>query len=180
MYITETTKEVFELFDMFDKLDTTNRLEVSIVLFEEWDRKLINEKNEINPETTDEEYEIFTASLLGLKSNTGHLIAGMFLAVMNNELITKQQIEEDNYVTLNLNDESKKWLSKYEKLSYIEKIDILEEMIIRYDNETLFKTIKGLPKIDDNLDGYKIASIIEKYKSKIIKKQTKFPYEIIN
>ena len=55
MYITETTKEVFELFDMFDKLDTTNRLEVNIVLFEEWDRKLINEKNEINPEKTEED-----------------------------------------------------------------------------------------------------------------------------
>ena len=53
-------------------------------------------------------------------------------------------------------------------------------MIIRYDNETLFKTIKGLPKIDNNLDDYKIASIIENYKNKIIKKQTKFPYEIIN
>ena len=180
MYITETTKEVFELFDRFEKLDTTNRLEVSIVLFEEWDRKLINEKNEINPETTDEDYEIFTASLLGIKSNTGHLIAGMFLTVMNNELITKQQVEDDNYLTLNLSNESKIWISKYEKLSYIEKIDILEEMIIRYDNETLFKTIKGLPKIDDNIDGYKIASIIENYKNKVIKKQTKFPYEIIN
>jgi len=119
MYITETTKEVFELFELFEKLDTTNRLEVSIVLFEEWDRKLINEKNEINPETTDEDYEIFTASLIGLKANTGHLIAGMFLTVMNNELITKQQIEDDNYITLNLSNESKIWLSKYEKLSYI-------------------------------------------------------------
>ena len=112
MYITETTKEVFELFDMFDKLDTINRLEVSIVLFEEWDRKLINEKNEINPETTDEDYEIFTASLLGLKSNTGRLIAGMFLTVMNNELITKQQIKDDNYLTLKLSVKSKSWLSK--------------------------------------------------------------------
>jgi len=99
---------------------------------------------------------------------------------VNNQLIIKKQIEDDNYLTLNLSNESKNWLSKYEKLSYIEKIDVLEEMIIRYDDETLFKTIKGLPKIDDNLDGYKIASIIENYKNKIINKKTKFPYEIIN
>lgn len=180
MYITKTTKKVYELFDRYDELSDIDRIEICIILFEEWNNKLINEKNEINPMNTDEDYEIFTPSIAGLNENIGHLIADMFFATMNNSLEIKKQLVEDNYLLMELNEESKKWISQFEKLSYIEKIEIIEELIIRYDNETIIEAFNGIPKINTFINGYEVVSIIEKYKNKLKKDTTVFPYDVVD
>lgn len=181
MYITKTTKKVYDLFDMYDELKDINRIEICIILFEEWNNKLINERNEINPMGTDEDYEIFFPSLLGLNENIGHLIAELLFATMNNSLKIKKQIIDDNYLSMELQEESKKWISKFEKLSYIEKIEVIEELIIRYDNETLIDAFSGLPKIHNYINGFELAVIIDEYKNKISKKEiSKFPYEVVD
>lgn len=181
MYITKTTKKVYELFDMYEELDDIYRVEICIILFEEWNNKLINERNEINPMATDEEYEIFSPGLLGLNENIGHLIADLLFATMNNSIEVKKQITDDNYLTMELQDKSKKWLSQFERLSYIEKIEVMEELIIRYDNETLIDAFNELPKIHNAISGFELANIIEQYKTKISKKETsKFPYEVVD
>lgn len=180
MYITKTTKKVYELFDRYDELDDVDRIEICIILFEEWSNKLINELNEINPMATDEDYEIFTPSIAGLKENVGHLIAEMFFMTMNNSLKTKKTIIDDNYLSMELREESKKWISQFEKLSYIEKIEIIEELIIRYDNETIIESFSYIPKINTFISGYEIVSMIEKYKSRLKKDTTVFPYDVVD
>jgi len=181
MYITKTTKKVYELFDIYDELDDINRVEICIILFEEWSNKLINELDEINPSATDEDYEIFSPTILGLNENVGHLISELLFATMNNSLKEKKQIIDDNYLSLNIEEESKKWISKFEQLSYIEKIEVIEELIIRYDNETMIEAFNNFPKIHNTLNGYQIAASIDNYKNKISKKDiSKFPYEVVD
>lgn len=185
MYLTKTTKSVFEIFEKFDSLDNITKYQICIILFEQWSNKLINEKNEVNPSATDEDYEIFTPSIIGLNDSIGTVMAQMLFKVMNLELDKNEKLSindclsVDSCLAMELNDNSKKWLSIYEKLSYIEKMDVLSETVIRYDNETLFEDF-NYSKISSELDGYEIARIINKYKEKIINTDpAKFPYEII-
>lgn len=166
MYITETSKNVFDLFEKFEKLDDLERLNVCIILSEEWSNKLINERNEINPTTTDEDFEIFSPSSLGIEEYFGHLIATEFYAIKINALKCEDDVIDDNYLNMKLTEIEKNWLLSFEKLLFEEKIDIISEMLIRYDNDTLFEEIKDYPAFGDDieLNGYNIASEIKEYK----------------
>lgn len=185
MNITKTSQKVYDLFNKFDELNDEERLEVNIIIFEEWSRDLINSKNTTDvSKYDDEEINIFNPTILGLQNNIGSLCSKIFLMVLNNSLKENKkpiaEIENLDPLSLKLSNNSSKWISIYEKLSFIEKIDTLTEIIIRYYNETLFEMEKGLPKIDSSINEYNIAEIIKKYKESIgYKNDDDFPYEIV-
>ena len=58
----------------------------------------------------------------------------------------------------------KKLISKFEKLDFNEKLDIFSEIIIRYDNETYFDEKITMLSFDDELNGFEIANLIQKFK----------------
>jgi len=179
MYLSNTSKKVKDLFNLFEEHNNIVRSEVSIYIFEEWNNNLINERNEVNPQATDEDYEIFNPTSIILSDHFGHSLASIILRLMNRELDKKQLVGEDDFLKINLTDFSKKIISKFEKLDFIEKIDVIAELLIRYDNEELLEGYNHLPKISTD-SGYDIALAIKEYKKTLgVETKDEFPYETI-
>lgn len=57
-------------------------------------------------------------------------------------------------------------ISEFEKLNYNEKLDIISEIIVRYDNETYFNEKITVLNFDSNLNGFDIAKNIQNIKGK--------------
>ena len=108
MYLSNTSKKVKDLFNLFEEQNNIVRGEISIYIFEEWNNNLINERNEINPQTTDEDYEIFNPTSIILSENFAHSLASVILENMNKELEKKQLVGIDDFLKINLSDNSKK------------------------------------------------------------------------
>jgi len=125
MYLTNTSKNVKDLFNLFEEQNNIIRSEISIYVFEEWNNNLINSKNEINPSITDEDFDIFNPTSIILSDNFGHELARVILDLMNKNLENKQLIGIDNYLLIKLSDNSKNVISRFEKLNFIEKIDVI-------------------------------------------------------
>ena len=52
-------------------------------------------------------------------------------------------------------------ISKFESLSFNEKLDMFSEIVIRYDNETYFKDKITILTFDSKSNGFDIAKIIQ-------------------
>lgn len=59
----------------------------------------------------------------------------------------------------------KNLISKFESLSFNEKLDMFSEIVIRYDNETYFKDKITILTFDSKSNGFDIAKIIQGYKN---------------
>ena len=162
MYLSNTSKKVKDLFNLFEEQNNIVRGEISIYIFEEWNNNLINERNEINPQTTDEDYEIFNPTSIILSENFAHSLASVILENMNKELEKKQLVGIDDFLKINLSDNSKKIISLFEKLDFIEKIDVIAELLIRYDNDELLEGHYYLPKMSDT-DCLAVKNRIQNY-----------------
>ena len=55
-------------------------------------------------------------------------------------------------------------LSKYEKMTFNEKLDILSELLIRYDNFTYFEERITFITLGSDISGFDIAKLIQDYK----------------
>ena len=179
MYLTNTSNKVKDLFDRFEQLKNTTKFEICIYLFEEWNNGLINDKNITNPTTTDEDFEIFKPTDVGLSYHFGHSIGSILLGVLNN-FTEEVQVITDDLLSIRLDEDAKNWLSAYEKIDFSEKIDVIGELLIRYDNEELFEGLTHFPVISED-DAFNIVLNIKDYKERIfgVKEETDFPYEIV-
>ena len=75
----------------------------------------------------------------------------------------KLKLFEDNgnVMGLTFDENEKKLLSNYEKMSFNEKLDIFSELIIRYDNETYFENKIPVVTFSTNVSGFDIAYLIQ-------------------
>lgn len=165
MYITETTEKVKELFNELNEQDNTTKMRFILYIFNLLNNNQINNKNEANPDLEDDELIIFNFSSIGLPSD--YCLAFLFYnTFVYNKLVGNKEAYEDNGVILgiNYNDTDKKLISKFEKLDFNEKLDIFSEIIIRYDNETYFDEKITMLSFDDELNGFEIANLIQKFK----------------
>ena len=55
-------------------------------------------------------------------------------------------------------------LSQFEKLSYNEKLDVISELVIRYNNNSMFKNHEIHIPFKEDVDGFEWARIIQKLK----------------
>ena len=62
-------------------------------------------------------------------------------------------------------DNEKDLVSKFERLSFPERLDVLAEMIIRYDNETYLKNRTTIITFGSYEGGFDIAYRIKKFKN---------------
>ena len=165
MYITETTEKVKELFNELNEQDNITKMRFILYIFNLLNNNQINNKNEANPDLEDDELIIFNFSSIGLPSD--YCLAFLFYnTFVYNKLVGNKEAYEDNGVILgiNYNDTDKKLISKFEKLDFNEKLDIFSEIIIRYDNETYFDEKITMLSFDDELNGFEIANLIQKFK----------------
>lgn len=129
---------------------------------------MINERNEVNPSTTDEDFEIFNFETFGMNINDGLEI----IYYLINNYVDENIVYSNHLIIINY-DDIKELLSKFEKLSFKEKIDVVEELLIRYDNNTLLEDREFIIKLPD------VICNIEFYKKKVNNNIT-FPYEVID
>lgn len=169
MYITETNENVKKLFEEIEKLEDVNKLKFLIYIFGLLNNNQINDKNEINPDLIENDnINIFTFSSLGFFENANTVFL-QYLVMVYNVLTSSKDAYENNGSVLGvkLDEIDKKIASEFEKLNFIEKLDVFTEIIIRYDNEIYFKDKLTILTFDSNSNGYAIARMIRDYKNQL-------------
>lgn len=165
MYITNTTNNVRDIIESFDIKNDYEKMKVMMYILEKVDNGQINNKNIANPNIGDnEDIETFTFERIGLTYNTCDILL-QFLAMVYREIYKANVHYIDSHIDgLDYNDEDKIILSQFEKLSYNEKLDVISELVIRYNNNTMFKNHEIHIPFKDDVDGYEWARLIQKLK----------------
>ena len=151
MYI-ETSEKVKELFCEYEDLKLEEKISSLIYIFNSFGNNQINSLNEYNPDKLDSDIDIFNLNVLGFPNDLVSIIIDYL-----KYLLKHKKIKSEN---------TNKLLSKYEKLNFVEKVDVITEIIIRMDNETLIDDV-WFPRLDSNLSGFDIALIIKEYKNNL-------------
>lgn len=146
-----------ESINKFNLLNNLEKLEVCTIIFEEWNQGLIK----------DNKY-IFLPRQVGLREGLVGTIAIVFYSLYCN-LSRKKIIYPINLLEISLSKESKKVIEIYRKLSFINKLDFLENIIRRYGKKELFKMLPEFPPFSNDKTEEEIANEIKKYKNKIMK-----------
>lgn len=167
MYITNTTDNVRSLIEELEQKKDLNKLRFLIYIFNLLNNNQINDKNEANPDLTDDEdIKIFNLEMTGLSPNSCTILLQYFASLYNT--ITKSnEVYEDsgNVMGINYDKEDNDIISKFEKLDFNEKLDLFSEIIIRYDNETYFDKKITMLSFDSELSGFDIAKQIKDFKN---------------
>jgi len=151
MYI-ESSNKVKELFCEYDDLKLEEKISSLIYVFNSFGNNQINSLNEYNLDKLDSDVDIFNLNILGFPNDLIDIIIDYL-----KYLLKHKKIKSEN---------RNKFLSRYEKLNFVEKIDVITEIIIRMDNETLIDDV-WFPRLDSDLSGYDIALIIKEYKNNL-------------
>lgn len=161
MYITKTTKPVINLFDQIEELDDNGKLKLLIYIFNQVNNNQLNSKNEANPDLVEDDDMItFNFEDISVPENFGVNFLYYFMVMYNHDNPDNQFYEDNGCVTgANYTEEEKEVISKYEKLSFYEKLDTIAELVIRYDNETLLNDFSKSINFN-NSNGYEIANKI--------------------
>lgn len=170
MYITETTDNVKNIFEQLQKLSDIGKLRFLLYTYGLLNNNQINNKNEKNPDLIeDDDLIIFNMQLLGLNNNQCTTFL-QYLVMINNLINDKNKIYEDgaNVIGIEFEDDELKVISMFEKLYFLEKLDVFSELFIKYDNDTYFENKIATLSWDKNLSGYDIAKIIQNVKKEII------------
>ena len=179
MYITDATEKTRMVMDeVLLKLSDESKMKLLLYLFSELNNNQINNKNEINPDLVeDDDMIIFNLEILGF-------------SIQEAELFLRYNVELYNYITVQLkNKESKIFLDNgyvvgldysplesatihmFEKLLFVEKIDFIAEIMIRYDNRTYFKDCITEVGFTEDLTGFDIARRTMEFKKKFVNKE---------
>jgi len=151
MYI-ESSNKVKELFCEYDDLKLEEKISSLIYVFNSFGNNQINSLNEYNLDKLDSDVDIFNLNILGFPNDLIDIIIDYL-----KYLLKHKKIKSEN---------RNKFLSRYEKLNFVEKIDVITEIIIRMDNETLIDDV-WFPRLDNKLSGFDIALIIKEYKNNL-------------
>lgn len=166
MYITETTNNVRELIEELEQKNTQDKLKFLIYVFELLNNNQINDKNEANPNLIEnDEINILTLDIVGLSLNTCDIFLHYLVLAYN--MITNIEdayINNGNVLGIIYTEEDNKINSQFENPEFNEKLDIISEIIIRYDNETLFKENLRAITFNSKLNGFDIAKLIQRKK----------------
>ena len=141
MYLKNTSNEVKEITEKINELDNENKLKFISYILNLWDNDQINSLNETNPDLLDDSIciDIFNPSSIGYRY-----------------LVTKlKEYWNHTYKLYHLyQEEYKRMIPLFEKLSFKEKINVLAEIFLILEYDEL---------LPDNVDGYEIARMIIKY-----------------
>ena len=141
MYLKNTSNDVKKIMEKIGELNKINKLKFITYILNLWNNNQINSLNEINPDLLDGSIDIniFNPSSIGYRY-----------------LVTKlKEYWNHTYKLYHLyQEEYKRMIPLFEKLSFKEKIDVLAEIFLILEHDKL---------LPDNVDGYEIARMITKY-----------------
>ena len=165
MYITNTTDKVREFFEELLEQKDYTKLKVLIYVLNALYNNQINNKGIANPDLTEKDIEIFKYSSVGLDDELVFALLAYLVAVYNLTDIGKEvYLDDNNVVGMKYDKNEEEILSKYEKMTFNEKLDILSELLIRYDNFTYFEERITFITLGSDITGFDIAKLIQDYK----------------
>ena len=166
MYITNVSEEVSKLFFYIEKLNDESKLKILIYIFNSISNNQINDRNETNPDLMlDDDLKILKFSYIGLNDNHCEIFIEYLISIYNMMNKYDKAIYINNKVEgLIYTEEEKIIIHMFENLSFNDKLDIIRELFIRYDNETYFKNKITIITFNSKLNGYDIANNILKFK----------------
>ena len=165
MYITNTTDKVREFFEELLEQKDYTKLKVLIYVLNALYNNQINNKGIANSDLTEEDIEIFKYSSVGLDDELVFALLAYLVAVYNLTDIGKDvYLDDNNVVGMKYDKNEEEILSKYEKMTFNEKLDILSELLIRYDNFTYFEERITFITLGSDISGFDIAKLIQDYK----------------
>lgn len=164
MFITNITENVTTIIEELEQMNDIQKNKFLIYLFERLYNGQINDLNETNPLLHEnDDILIFHLSLIGCSCE--YVLLSNFLDDYNKKS-EKVAFESSGHVLgINYSKNEKSLHSKYEKLLFKDKLDLLSEIFIKCGNSTFFKDQSYLEKIE--IDGYEIARLIQNYKNKL-------------
>lgn len=166
MHIENTTDNVRNLIKQLEIKEDLNKLKFLIYIFGLLNNNQINEDNEANPNLIDKDIKIFTLDIVGLSYNACTILLEYFVMLYNGLTNTKKvYMDNTNVIRIEYDKDDKNLISKFESLSFNEKLDMFSEIVIRYDNETYFKDKITILTFDSKPNGFDIAKIIQEYKN---------------
>lgn len=166
MYIAETTDNVRKIFEKIEQLENISKMKFLLYTFNSLNNNQVNNKNELNIDLMeDENLIIFSLETIGFESNINTNFLQYNIMLYNRITKTNDLYEDNgNVIGLTFDENEKKILFTYEKMSFNERLDIFSELIIRYDNETYFNDKITILQFDSRLSGFDIANEIMKLK----------------
>ena len=167
MYITKTTDNVRILFEALEEMTDKEKIGVLLYIFEKINNNQVNSKNIDNPDLVeDEDLEIFKFENVGLNPNLNNVFLEINTLLYNKKFGGNLVLIDGNINGIKYSTNEQKLISEFEKLKFKEKLDVISELVIRYDNDTLFKndTNKFSFCFDDEFD---VALKIQEYKNGI-------------
>ena len=141
MYLKNAANEVKEITEKINELDMENKLKFISYVLNLWDNNQINSLNETNPDLLDDSIDINIFN----PSNIGYCCLVTKLKEYWNHTYKLYHLYQEEY---------KRMIPLFEKLSFKEKIDVLAEIFLILEHDKL---------LPDNVDGYEIARMIIKY-----------------
>lgn len=169
MYITETTENVRKLFEELDGIDCIHKMRFILYVFDLLNNNQINSKNEMNPDLVeDDDLEIFNAEIIGFPIDFFTIFLSYNVAAYNMLMDNKDAyISDGNVIGIKNEEYDNKLSSKFSKLDFKDKLDVIAELMIRYENGTLFDGEISTTSFDDNRSAFDIAKEIKEYKNRI-------------
>lgn len=140
MYLKNTSDEVKEITEKINELDKENKLKFIGYILNLWDNDQINSLNETTPYLLDDSIciDIFNPSSIGY-----HYLVDKLKEYWNHTY-KLYQLYQNEY---------KRVIPLFEKLSFKEKIDVLAEIFLILEHDSL---------LPDNVECYEIARMIIK------------------
>ena len=169
MYIGNVSEDVSKLFSYIEKLNDEIKLKVPIYILNLINNNQINDRNETNPDLLlDDDLKILKFSFIGLNDNHCEIFIQYLISVysiMNK--YDKVMYTENNVEGLVYTEEEKIIIYMFENLSFNDKLDIIRELFIRYDNKTYFENKITMVTFDSKLNGFDITNNILKFKGSL-------------
>lgn len=141
MYLRNTSNEVKDLIEKVNELDKENKIKFIIYILDLWDKNQINSLNENNPDLLDDSIDI---NIFNPSSTQKYYLVNQIKEYWNIKYKLYRLYLKEYKVLIPL----------FERLSFIEKIDILAEVFLTLEHDEL---------LPDNIDGYNISRLITKY-----------------
>lgn len=166
MYITDTTENVKEIFKNIEKSKDIFKIKFLIYILNQLNNNQINNENNINPNLYDDkDLIIFSSYDCGLSNDMINDLIYQNITLYN-KFVGKTELYENhgNVLGLDFDDTEIGILTMYESLDFMEKIDVLSELFVRYDNFTYYEGKYDNLTFSSDVTGFEVARIIKEYK----------------
>ena len=176
MYVVNATEKTRMVMDeVILKLSDESKMKLLLYLFSELNHNQINSKNEVNPDLVeDNDMIIFNLESLGFSVQEAELFlrynVGLYNYVKQSIKEEKLLVENGYVVGLDYLPLESATIHMFEKLSFVEKIDFIAEIMIRYDNRTYFRYYQTGVGFTEDLTGFDIARRIMEFKKEYVEK----------